>query len=102
MVSSRRPRVMKAKYPPARRRPATPPPTISRVIRVLRRLRKTLRNASSKNLLMTHSLRLFGIGVFDDAAVGEAHDARSVLEQALVVGREDEGEAEAAVQVAHE
>src|ERR1700739_3084719 len=100
MVSWRRPRVMKAKYPPARSRPATPPPTMSSVMIVLRRLRKTLRKASSKNLLMVGSL--IRVCVADDAAVGEADDAWCVLEQALVVRREDKGEAEAAVQVAHQ
>ena len=51
---------------------------------------------------MAGSLGLFGMGVADDAAVGEADDARCVFEQALVVGGEDEGETEAAVQVAHQ
>src|ERR1700739_2085020 len=113
MVSSRRARVMKAEYPPSRSRPATPPPTMSSVIIVRRRLRKTLRNASSKNLLMAGSFKIRphrrrpvvggpGMCVADDAAVGEADNARCVLEQALVVRREDKGEAEAAVQVAHE
>jgi len=37
-----------------------------------------------------------------NAAVGEADDARSVFEEALVVGGEDEGEAERLVEVAHE
>ena len=42
------------------------------------------------------------MGVADDASVGEADDARGVFQQALVVGGEDEGEAEAAVEVAHQ
>src|SRR5579863_7374168 len=75
---------------------------MSRVMRVRRRLRKTLRNASSKNLLMGHSLRFFRMGVAEDAAVSKADDARGVLEQALVVGREDEGETKATVEVPHE
>src|SRR6266700_4248 len=99
MVSSRRPRVMNAKYPPASRRPVTPPPTISRVMMVLRRLRKTLRNARSKNLLMAASFRC---AVGDDLSVAEANDARCVLQQSLVVRGEDESETEAAIQVAHQ
>ena len=35
-------------------------------------------------------------------SVGEAHDARRVLQQALVVRGEDEGQAEAAIEVAHQ
>ena len=42
------------------------------------------------------------MGIGDDAAVGEADDARGVLEQALVVSGEDEGKTEAAIQVAHQ
>ncbi len=42
------------------------------------------------------------MGIGDDAAVGEADDARCVFEQALVVSREDEGKTEAVIQVAHE
>src|SRR6185503_14045711 len=99
MVLSRSPRNMNAKNPPTRRSPATPPPTISSVITVRRRLRKTLRNASCKNFSMALNLR---VSVADDAAVGEADDARGVFEEALVVGREDEGEAEGVVEVAHE
>jgi hypothetical protein len=37
-----------------------------------------------------------------DAAIGEADDARGVLEEALIVRGEDEGEAEGLIKVAHE
>ena len=40
--------------------------------------------------------------VADDSSVGEADDARSMFEQTLVVGGEDKGETEAAVQIAHQ
>ena len=51
---------------------------------------------------LAHGCLLQGVMIADDAAVGEADDARCVFEQALVVGGEDEGETEAAVQVAHQ
>ena len=38
----------------------------------------------------------------DNLSVAQANDAGGVLEQALVVRGEDEGEAEAAIQVAHQ
>jgi len=40
-------------------------------------------------------------GVGDDLAVGEADDAIGVFEESLIVGGEDEGEAEAAVEIVH-
>ena len=40
--------------------------------------------------------------IAEDAAVGEPDDARGVFEQALIVGGEDEGEAEGTVQIAHQ
>src|SRR3954451_8355547 len=99
MVLSRRPRNMNAKKPPTSSRPATPPPTISSVITVRRRLRNTLRNASSKNLPMAVSFRS---AVRFHVPVGESHDAGRVLQQSLIVGGEDEGETEAAIELAHE
>ena len=52
---------------------------------------------------LAHGCLLRGSAVADDyLSVGEADDARSVFKQALVVGGEDEGETEAAVQVAHQ
>src|ERR1700722_19091853 len=90
---------MKAKNPPRSSRPATPPPTIIRVITVRRRLRKTLRNASSKNLPMTVSL---GMTVRFNLPVRESNDPRRVFKQALVVGGKDECQSEAAIQVAHQ
>ncbi len=56
MVLSRSPMNMNAKKPPTISRPATPQPTISRVITVRRRLRKTLRNARSRNLPIAASI----------------------------------------------
>src|SRR6266702_3384872 len=90
---------MKAKYPPASSSPATPPPTISSVMAVRRRLRKTLRKASSKNLAMAVSLnRTIGL----DSSVGKPDDARRVFEQPLVVRGEDERQSQALVQIAHQ
>src|SRR6202030_158083 len=97
MVLSRSPQNMKAKKPPTSNRPATPPPTISSVISVRRRLRNTLRNASSKNLPMAFSLK-----IGSDPSVGQAHNARRVFEQALIVRGKDESESDAAIQVAHQ
>ena len=42
------------------------------------------------------------MGVADDASISESDDARGVLEQALIMGGEDESETQAAVQVAHQ
>src|SRR5215472_728622 len=99
MVLSRRPRNMKAKKPPASSSPATPPPTMSNVMTVRRRLRNTLRNASSKNLPMTVS---FHGTVRFHLSVDEPDDAGCVFQQPLVVGGEDESKAETAIQVAHQ
>src|ERR1700750_2779165 len=99
MVLSRSPRNMKAKKPPTSRSPATPPPTMSSVITVRRRLRNTLRNASSKNLPMAAS---FQGAVRFHVPVGEPHDAGRVLQQPLIVGGKEEGETEAAIEVAHQ
>src|SRR6059058_1196918 len=99
IVLSRRPRNMNAKNPPTRRSPATPPPTINSVITVRRRLRKTLRNARSKNLIMACNLREC---VAFNPAIGEADDARSVFEKTLIVRGEDKCQAECAIQVAHQ
>src|SRR5579863_10172545 len=99
MVLSRSPRNMKAKNPPTSRSPATPPPTISSVITVRRRLRNTLRNASSKNLPMADS---FLGRVRFHVPVGEPHNAARVLQQALIVRGEDEGETQAAIQLPHQ
>jgi hypothetical protein len=85
-----------------------------RVMMVRRRLRKTFLKAKSKNLAMAGSfIRDVGIqgvggkgvggkGVGDDLAVAEADNAVSVFEEASIVRGEDEGEAEAAVEVVHE
>src|ERR1035441_5149857 len=99
IVLSRKPQNMRAKKPPTKSRPATPPPTIRRVMMVRRRLRNTLRNASSKNLPMSDS---FGVDVGSDAPVGEAHDARGVFEKALIVSGKDKGDAETLIEVTHE
>src|SRR5580700_4048467 len=99
IVLSRKPRNMKAKNPPTSKRPATPPPTISSVITVRRRLRKTLRNARSKNLPMDVS---FQSAIGNHLSVGESNDARRVLQQSLIVRGKDKCETEAAIQVAHQ
>jgi hypothetical protein len=43
------------------------------------------------------SLRIFGY-----PAVTQANDTRRMFQQPLVVGRKDEGQAEAAIQIAHQ
>ena len=99
IVLSLSPRNMKAKNPPTRSRPATPPPTISSVITVRRRLRNTLRNASSKNLPISAS---FCSAVRYDLSVRKAYDVRGVLQQSLVVRGEDKSQAQSSIELAHQ
>src|ERR1035441_1132268 len=99
MVCSRRPQNMRAKKPPTSSNPATPPPTMNRVIMVRRLLRKIFLNARSKNLATADS---FGQVIGNDLSVAEADDALGVFEQARIVGGEDEGKAEAAVESVHQ
>src|SRR5580704_17579924 len=99
MVLSLKPRNFNANKPPTDRSPATPPPTIRSVITVRRRLRNTLRNASSKNLPMASS---FERAVGYDLSICQADDAGRVLQQPLVVGGENESKTEVAVQIPHQ
>src|SRR5690349_13199767 len=99
MVLSLNPRNMKPKNPPTSNRPATPPPTIKSVITVRRRLRNTLRNASSKNLPMPVS---FQSAVRFHVPVRQPDDPRRMLQQPLIVRGKNEGETEAAIQLAHQ
>src|SRR5215469_3576022 len=99
IVLSLSPRNMKAKNPPTSSRPATPPPTISSVITVRRRLRNTLRNASSKNLPISASLNS---AVRFHLSVRELHDARGVLQQALVVRGKDKSQSESSIELPHQ
>src|ERR1035438_3101213 len=104
MVDSRRPQNMKAKKPPTIRSPVTPPPTMTRVINVRRRLRKTFLKASSKNLLMAGSFQT-GCGnqcVGLDLSVAQADNAVSVFQQPCIVGREDKSKSEPPVEVVHQ
>jgi hypothetical protein len=45
---------------------------------------------------------LLPLRIFGYAAVTQTNDARRVFQQPLVVRRKDEGEAEAAIQIAHQ
>src|ERR1035437_9941398 len=72
---------------------------MSSVISVRRRLRKMLRNASSKNLPMAVS---FDGTVGFDVSVRQSNDARRVLQQPRVMRGKNECETKTAIQVAHQ
>src|SRR5579859_463714 len=90
---------MDPKKPPTSNRPATPPPTITKVIKVLRLLRNTFLNARSENLNMAASFKSAVVG---NPAVAYLNNAVGMLQQALIMRGENEGQAETAIKILHQ